>query len=121
LAGYSGMVKEGHDSTIRPKVKSYEFDNGRLFLDAWHADGKEMLSKRFTGWARVASVLSCAFLVPVLVFSDYGEREHVFSPLQRSVRGWWTQFFKMDVADVAKGESVGAPVGRPKSGAGSPR
>ena len=101
------MVKEGNDSTVRPKVQNYEFDNGRLYLDAWHADGKAMLSKRFTGWARVATVLSCAFIAPLLVFSDWGEHEHVFTPVQRSVRAWWDQFIQMDVADVAKGESVG--------------
>ena len=33
------MVKEGHDSTVRPKVQTYEFDNGRMFLDAWASDG----------------------------------------------------------------------------------
>ena len=37
------MVKEGHDSTVRPKVQT-EFDNGKMFMDAWAADGKAMFS-----------------------------------------------------------------------------
>ena len=34
------QVKEGHDSTVRPKTRTWEFDNGRKFLDEWAADGK---------------------------------------------------------------------------------
>ena len=99
------MVKEGGDSTYRPKVQTYEFDGGRLFLDSWAADGKPMLSRTFRGWARVFGVVTLTG-VTALVLSDWGmvaqNRDHVFSPVQRSVFSWWSRFTEIDAADVAK-------------------
>ena len=105
------MVKEGHDSTVRPKVQTYEFDNGRMFLDAWASDGKANLSKPFLGRMRVLQVLACTSISLVLVLSDWGGGEHVFSPLRRGLLAWWDRFREMDTADVAKARSVGAPIG----------
>mmetsp|Transcript_29645 Transcript_29645/g.76627 ORF Transcript_29645/g.76627 Transcript_29645/m.76627 type:complete len:127 (+) Transcript_29645:79-459(+) len=104
------MVKEGHDSTVRPKVQTYEFDNGRMYLDVWAADGKATLSKTFMGRMRVLKVLACAAIPAVLVFSDWGEGTHVFTPIRQSLTAWWRTFVQLDVADVAKGQSVGTPL-----------
>ena len=104
------MVKEGFDSTVRPKVQTYEIDNGKLFLDAWAADGKPMLSKNFTGVMRVFGVISMTAAGVALVFSDWSSvsqgEDHVFTALQRGARSWWATFIQMDEADVAKARSV---------------
>ena len=104
------MVKEGHDSTIRPKVQTFEFDNGKVFLDAWAADGKANLSRRFIGWSRVAHVFAVTGMTAVLFFSDWGPNEHIFSDARRMVGQWWTKFVELDVHDVAKARSVDGPV-----------
>ena len=85
----SRMVKEGHDSTVRPKVQTYEFDNGRLFLDSWASDGKPSFSRRFLGSMRVLNVILCVGMGAVLISGDYGDQEHVFTPVQRGFRNWW--------------------------------
>jgi hypothetical protein len=104
------MVKEGHDSTVRPKVQTYEFDGGRLLLDSWAADGKPNLSRNFQGWLRVFGVLSLTGAGTVLLLTDWSgvskQHDHVFSDLQRGVRAWWSTFMEMDEADVAKARSV---------------
>ena len=105
------MVKEGHDSTVRPKLQTIEFDNHRPFLDSWAADGKPMISRAAMSRLRAANVfLVCTLPLSFMLFVDWGEKEHVFSPVQRAARGWWRTFTEMDVADVAKGLSVGRPV-----------
>ena len=102
----SSMVKEGHDSTVRPKIQTFEYDNGRLFLDAWAADGKPNFSRKFIGWSRVANVLGCAAACGVICMSDWGPGETCFSPVQRVTRSWWASFSEMDVEDVKKARSV---------------
>ena len=104
------MVKEGHDSTVRPKVRTYGFDGGKLFLDVWAADGKPVLSKNFQGWMRVLGVLTMTGMGFSLVLSDWGSvsqnQEHVFSAVQHAIFGWWAKFIEMDEFDVAKARSV---------------
>eukprot|EP00962_Isochrysis_galbana_P021696 scaffold6412_cov153-Isochrysis_galbana.AAC.2 len=100
------MVKEGHDSTVRPKLQTWEFDNGRAYLDQWAADGKPMWSKRTLGAYRAAGVLLAAAITPLILLSDWGEKETVLSPLQRVCWSWWATFSAMDEADVAKARSV---------------
>ena len=102
------MVKEGHDSTIRPKVQTYEFDNGRMYLDVWAADGKAVLSKTFMGRLRVFKVLACVAIPTVLIFSDWGDGSNCFTPVRDGLKSWWRNFAQMDEADVAKGRSVGS-------------
>lgn len=105
------MVREGADSTVRPKVQTYGFDNGKIFLDSWAADGKPMLSRQFQGWTRVLGVFTVTAAAFSLVLSDWStvtqSEEHVFSSLQRGVRSWWATFVEMDEFDVAKARSVG--------------
>ena len=104
------MVLEGHDSTVRPKVKTYEFDGGRMYLDSWAADGKPVLSKRFLGLSRAGGVVAATGTLFMLVLSDWndvaGDKEHVFTPVQRGVRTWWSRFTEMDEFDVIKARSV---------------
>lgn len=100
------MVKEGHDSTIRPKVQTYEFNNGRLFLDAWAADGKPLLSQAFLGRVRVLNVAMCTMAGICIVFGDWGEREHAFTPVRHAALAWWDTFVRMDSADLAKARSL---------------
>lgn len=109
------MVKEGHDSTVRPKVQTYEFDNGRLFLDSWASDGKPSFSRRFLGSMRVLNVILCVGMGAVLVSGDYGDQEHVFTPVQRGFRNWWQTFIEMDVHDVRKAQSVGTSRSSPRT------
>lgn len=104
-----GMVKEGHDSTVRPKVQTFEFDNGKMFMDAWAADGKAMFSRRFLGWSRVANVLGCTGICAVLFFMDHGNDDHVFSTARQATLNWWGTFVEMDMYDVKKAKSVGGP------------
>ena len=108
--GVGKMVKEGHDSTVKSKVKSYGFDGGKLFVDAWHADGKPMLSNRIQSWVRVGKVLGLTVFGVSLLLSDWGTAtstdDHVLSSVQRSIWGWWTTFTELDEADVAKAKSV---------------
>lgn len=104
------MVREGHDSTVRPKVQTFEFDGGRMFLDAWASDGKPALTRNFQGWLRVLGVVTMTSFGIVLVLADWDKathhQDHVFSSLQRGIRGWWATFIQMDEADVAKARSV---------------
>ena len=112
------MVKEGSDSTVRPKVQTYEFHGGRLLFDAWAADGKPMLSRNFQGAMRMLGVVSMTCAGVALVFSDWSRvaqnQDHVFTSFQRFVRSWWATFIEMDEADVAKARSV-----RQQQGSGS--
>ena len=113
------MVKEGHDSTVRPKVQTYEFDNGRMYLDAWASDGKANLSRTFLGRMRMLNVFLCVGMGGVLLCADWGDQEHIFSQLQRTTKGWWRTFITMDEADERKARSVGwggpPPSGQPES------
>ena len=111
------MVKEGHDSTVRPKVVTYEFEKGRMLLDAWAADGKPALSRYFHGWMRVLGVVTITAASVSLVLSDFShtEQDHVFSGLRRSVLGWWTTFVALDEADVAKAMAVRQAKGQANS------
>ena len=104
------MVKEGHDSTVRPKVLTYEFDKGRMLLDSWAADGKPALSRYFQGWMRVLGVLTVSAATASLVFSDFThtDNDHVFSGIRRSLLAWWSTFIALDEADVAKARRVHA-------------
>ena len=100
------MVKEGADSTIRPKVTTYEFDRGKLFLDAWAADGKPMPSQHRLAVYRVLGVVTLTSAAIALVLTDWGQltngREHCFTPVQKFAFAWWNRFIEMDEADVAK-------------------
>ena len=101
------MVKEGHDSTVRPKISTFEFNDGRIYLDAWHSDGKSSLSKTFLGRLRVAKVLLCTLMPAAMLFgSDWGD-DHVFTAPCNAVSAWWRTYVRMDIADVSKGQSVG--------------
>ena len=84
-----------------------------MFLDAWASDGKPVLSKTFQGWCRVLGVVSCTFFTGFLVMSDWShwaqrseQNDHVFSDVQRALRGWWANYIEMDENDVAKAKSV---------------
>ena len=106
----AGMVREGHDSTVRPKLQTYEFDNGRLYLDQWAADGKPAWGRIGQGRLRALAVFSC-FAVPFgFIFVDFGDEEHVFSPVRRTLLNWWRTYTTLDVLDVAKACSVGPPI-----------
>eukprot|EP00967_Tisochrysis_lutea_P133538 scaffold234564_cov30-Tisochrysis_lutea.AAC.1 len=100
------MVKEGHDSTVRPKLQTWEFDNGRAYLDQWAADGKPMWSRRTLGRFRAISVLVTAGITPLILLSDWGEKETILTPFQRIYWKWWTTFIAMDEGDVVKARSV---------------
>ena len=104
------MVKEGHDSTYRPKVQTFEFDNGKLYLDAWASDGKSNFSRRFIGWSRVAHVFAVTGMAVTLFFSDYGHEEHIFADARRMTMRWWAHFVELDVHDVKKAKSVDGPL-----------
>ena len=103
------MVKEGVDSTVRPKVTTYEFDNGRIFMDVWAADGKPVATKRAKAISRVVGVITLTAACG-LVMSDWTAntmgKDHVFTPVQRFVRNWWRRFIRMDDFDGAKAMSV---------------
>jgi hypothetical protein len=103
------MVKEGHDSTIRPKVQTFEFDNGKLYLDAWASDGKAHFSRRFLGWARVAHVFATTGMAIALFNSDWGHEDHCFAVARHEMLRWWTRFVELDVYDVQKAKSVKGP------------
>ena len=101
------MVKEGHDSTVRPKVQTYEFNNGKLYRDVWAADGKAQLSKTFLGRLRVFNVLACIAIPVALISADWGEERHIFTPVREGCVAWWKNFIELDEADLAKAHSVG--------------
>ena len=102
------MVLEGQDSTIRPKVQTFHFDNGKLFMDAWAADGKANFSRRFIGWSRVGNVLACTGAAALFFFCNEYEEDNCFAYARTSVETWWSTFTQLDVADVqkAKGASM---------------
>ena len=103
------QVKEGHDSTVRPKTRTWEFDNGRKFLDEWAADGKPALSKVHLQRVQMFKVLVAGLLLPpmiLLIDSGGSGGETCFSPLQRQFQSWWSAFRAIDAADVAKARAV---------------
>ena len=117
LRGSLAMVKEGHDSTVRPKLQTYEFDNGKMYLDTWAADGKPALSRTFVGRLRALKIFAAVTLpAAFLLLGDWGDNEHIFSPVQRAAFGWWSRFVEMDEMDVAKARSVavGGPPAPPR-------
>ena len=70
------MVREGHDSTVRPTVQTYEFSGGRAYLDSWSSDGKPNLSRRFIAWSRVGNVALCTCMAAVLIFAEEAVGQH---------------------------------------------
>lgn len=110
------QVKEGHDSTVRPKLASYEFDQGKLYKDEWAADGKPYLSRYAQGRVRAAKIFGCVSVsvCSVLLFGrlDGGE-DHVFTTLQRPIYRWFNAFIKFDRYEEAKARSVGWPLPDP--------
>ena len=71
-----------------------------------------MLTGRRNGLARLRALsVFCCLTMPVgLMFCDFGEGEHVLSPIHRGITSWWRTFTALDVADVAKAQSVGEPI-----------
>ena len=100
------QVKEGHDSTVRPKTHVYEFDNGRQFMDQWAADGKPALTRVHLRRVQFWKVLLAGILPPVLLLMDYGKGETFVSPAQRAFYSWWCAFTAIDAADAAKARAV---------------
>ena len=99
------MVKEGHDSTVRPRLQTWEFDpdSGRKYLDVWEAEGKPNFSRLFLSRIRVAKVLSVLLIPPLVIFSyeDDG-KDTAITPIQRGFSSWWSAFTALDEADVRK-------------------
>ena len=101
------MGVEGQDSTVRPKLKTWEFDQGRRYLDEWNAEGKPYLSKSIQSRIRFAKAILPFIVVPVGLFLvDFGPEETVVSPIQRAMHSWWGTFVALDTADVVKAKSV---------------
>jgi hypothetical protein len=101
------QVKEGHDSTVRPKMLVFEFDGGRKYIDEWAADGKPSLTRAQMRRVQSWKILAAVVVPPVLLLIDYGSGETMMSPLQRRFQGWWRHFCALDSADVAKAYSGG--------------
>eukprot|EP00327_Prymnesium_parvum_P000542 CAMPEP_0182827992 /NCGR_PEP_ID=MMETSP0006_2-20121128/17229_1 /TAXON_ID=97485 /ORGANISM="Prymnesium parvum, Strain Texoma1" /LENGTH=156 /DNA_ID=CAMNT_0024955313 /DNA_START=112 /DNA_END=581 /DNA_ORIENTATION=- len=118
------QVKEGHDSTVKPKIEVWEFHDGRRYLDAWAADSKPYFSRTFVSRVRAAQVAFCAFLVLPwgllsMEIDGVTEREHVLTPLRNFFWSWYGNYMKMDHYDLKKARSVGqllpqSPVPRPE-------
>ena len=110
LAAAVPMVKEGHDSTVRPRLQTWEFDpdSGRKYLDVWEAEGKPNFSRLFLSRIRVAKVLSVLLIPPLVIFSydDVG-KETAITPIQRGFSSWWSAFTALDEADVRKARALG--------------
>ena len=107
------QVKEGHDSTVRPKVETWEFDNGRRYLDAWAADGKPYFSRSIQSRIRVAKVASMIVLPMWCVLCmDTGQDpdNHVFSVPRNAFWNWYMRFVEFDKFDMRKARSVGGPL-----------
>ena len=108
--GAGAQVKEGHDSTVRPKLNTWEFDTrGRRFLDEWKADGKPMLNTKVLGRVRFTKMFFALMLPVWVVAVDWGQQEHVMSEVQRRYWGWWGSFARLDDVDVAKALTVRYP------------
>ncbi len=104
------MVKEGHDSTVRPTLKTWEFDQkGRKYLDEWAADGKPQLSHKVLARVRFLKMFAALTIPLIFVVIDYGNQEHAASALQRRLRAWWCTVVQLDDADVAKARTVSFP------------
>ena len=100
--------REGQDSTIYPKLKTWEFDQGRPYLDEWASDGKPYFSRKLQTRIRVLKVVLPFVALPFAVLGvDYGPGETVFSPIQRAFHSWWSTFTALDHADIQKAHSVG--------------
>ena len=107
------MVKEGFDSTVRPKIQTYEFNEGKLYLDQWASDGKPHFSRAWLGRGQAALILLTATTsLGCLMYPWEGEsgKEHVFTPVRRGLAAWWEKFTALDVVDIAKAQSVGDPI-----------
>ena len=106
------QVKEGGDSTVFPKLRTFEFDRGKLFEDVWTADGKPYLSQRVLSRVRACKVF-LAISLPVWGFLTFerldspGE-DHVFTLLRQPLLQWWSDFTAFDKHDLAKACSVGS-------------
>ena len=114
------MVKEGHDSTVRPRLQTWEFDpdSGRKYLDVWEAEGKPNFSRLFLSRIRVAKVLSVLLIPPLVIFSydDVG-KETAITPIQRGFSSWWSAFTALDEADVRKARALGPSPARLRAAA----
>ena len=97
---------EGQDSTIRPKVQTYHFDNGKLFMDAWSADGKANFSRKFIGWSRVGHVVACTGAAAIFFFCNEYDEDNCFRYARTSFETWWATFTELDVADVQKAQGA---------------
>lgn len=103
-------MKEGHDSTVRPTLKTWQFDqHGRKYLDEWAADGKPQLGHKVLGRVRFAKMFFALTIPVVFLAIDYGTQEHAATALQRRLRAWWCKVVQLDDADVAKARTVSFP------------
>ena len=113
------MVKEGHDSTVRPRLQTWEFDpdSGRKYLDVWEAEGKPNFSRLFLSRIRVAKVLSVLLIPPLVIFSyDDAGKDTAITPIQRGFSSWWSAFTALDEADVRKARALGPSPRAPPRG-----
>ena len=101
------QVKEGHDSTVRPKMLVFEFDGGRKYIDEWAADGKPSLTRAQMRRVQSWKILAAVIVPPILLMIDYGHGETFTSPFQRRFGRWWHHFCALDSVDVAKAYSGG--------------
>ena len=101
------QVREGHDSTVRPKMLVFEFDGGRKYIDEWAADGKPSLTRAQMRRVQSWKILAAVIVPPILLMIDYGHGETVTSPFQRRFQRWWYRFCALDSCDVAKAYSGG--------------
>ena len=101
------QVKEGHDSTVRPKMLVFEFDGGRKYLDEWAADGKPGLTRAQMRRVQSWKIFFGVVVPPILLLIDYGEGETFATPFKRRVESWWRGFCALDSADVAKAYAGG--------------
>ena len=101
------QVKEGHDSTVRPKMLVFEFDGGRKYIDEWAADGKPSLTRAQMRRVQSWKILCAVLVPPILLLVDYGQGETFATPFQRRFWHWWHTFCALDSVDVAKAYAGG--------------
>jgi len=95
------------DSTKRPKLQDWSFDQGKAFVDQWAAEGKPNLSNAMLRRVRVMKVLAFAVAGPLCVLNgEYGVEEHVLSPVQRTVFSWFAAYTALDTADYRQAKLV---------------
>ena len=95
-----------------PLLKTFSNDNGKWYLDQWHADNKPYFSTRIQARLRAAKAAALLIGTPLCLFGiqwDQLQEQHCFQAITVPAHEWYASFTQFDKFEVLKANSVNYP------------